>query len=309
MDELALLELPVVQLRVFLAMRHLEDRWGGLKASMDDLAELTGYSRSALSRAVSGLADNGWVRIVRTKRNYGLLSVNSYEILRCSRRKTSEDDGCASGETSTRSHVTIKSTNTVKSTNQVKPISKLHKLHPADAMGEKKEFVVINRWEDDDIGGFGLLDGEVSGLVPKATKGKIHREQKPIEKWTSADVASEFAARIYAKVRGIPGLINTRNLAMALASNRKKHGVTAVQEMAAMEKFFGDERNFTTIRKFPKNAHGMFLNAITHYLASAPVAASGPQPEKYVYASDGTKFDNSMFGRLELQEYESSLKG
>jgi hypothetical protein len=101
-------------------------------------------------------------------------------------------------------------------------------------------------------------------------------------------------------------------LSIALAQNRKKFGVTAVQEMAALEKFFSDERNMATIRKFPKNSHGVFLNAITKFLAenvSVETAVAVEEETVYVYASDGKKFDNSMPGRASLARYEEKMKG
>jgi hypothetical protein len=172
---------------------------------------------------------------------------------------------------------------------------------------------VVNRWQDDDDAGvFGLLEGETPGGASPAVKKKAHRSEKDLSSWTASDVASEFAVRVYAKVRGIPGLVNTKRLAIALAANRKKFGVTATQELAALEKFFADERNMATIKKFPKNSHGIFLNAITHYLAenvSVEVAIATEEQAVYVYASDGKQFDNSMPGRASMARYEDKLKG
>jgi hypothetical protein len=107
-------------------------------------------------------------------------------------------------------------------------------------------------------------------------------------------------------------LVNTKRLSIALAQNRKKFGVSSVQEMAALEKFFSDERNMATIRKFPKNSHGIFLNSITKYLAdnvSVETAVAVEEETVYVYASDGKQFDNSMPGRASLARYEEKMKG
>ena len=319
MDALALLELPPAQLRVFLALSHLENRWGGAKAvSMDELAELTGYGRSAISRAVSGLADARWIEVVRSKRNYGMLAKNKYRILGCppsDTRLVEDESPCASGETSTRSHVTTITTSNTKST---KSTSKLKSAVPSEphSAEAQKEIVVVNRWseDEDDLPGFGLLDSDVKPMVGKVNRRDAKtRNLRPRDEWTANDVASEFASRVYEKVRGIPGLVNTRGLAGALATNRKRFGVTAAQEMAALEKFFSDERNLATIKKFPKGAHGVFLNAITKFLADGHEAVSSPvdtvAADDYVYASDGKKFDNSMPGRAALKRYEEKLKG
>jgi len=306
-SDLELLELQPAQLKVFLAMRHLESRWGEVRATMDMLGELTGYSRSSVHRAVESLVELGWVRVVRTKRNYGLWNENRYTLLRCGIRETSRAkievtenvDGRVISDTTTSVLITTKSTSKNKST------SKLYK--------SPQEGSVVNRWQDDDDAGvFGLLEGETPGGASPAVKKKAHRSEKELSSWTASDVASEFAVRVYAKVRGIPGLVNTKRLAIALAANRKKFGVTATQELAALEKFFADERNMATIKKFPKNSHGIFLNAITHYLAenvSVEVAIATEEQAVYVYASDGKQFDNSMPGRASLARYEQKLKG
>jgi hypothetical protein len=285
---------------------------------MDELAELTGYGRSAISRAVAGLADTQWIEVVRSKRNYGMLAKNKYRILGCPPSDTRLADGeppCAPGETSTRSHVTTKST---KSTNITKSTSKLKSAVPSEphSAEAQRESVVVNRWseDEDDLPGFGLLDADVKPVVEKVNRRDAKtRNLRPRDEWTANDVASEFASRVYEKVRGIPGLVNTRGLAGALATNRKRFGVTAAQEVAALEKFFADERNLATIKKFPKGAHGVFLNSITKFLAEGHEVVVSPVDsvavEDYVYASDGKKFDNSMPGRAALKRYEDKLKG
>jgi hypothetical protein len=300
MDSLALLELKPAQLRVFLALCHLESRQGVVRASMEMLGELTGYSRSSVHRAVESLAEDGWVRVTRTKRNYGLLSENTYKILRCSPHDTSRAkmlaEGSVMGDTPTSVVITTKSIKSTKST------SKLN--------NSSREGSVVNRWSDEDseIGGFGSLEGKVPLNQTPVQKQKQHRSERPTDAWTASMMASEFASRVYAKVRGIPGLVNTQRLTIALNVNRKKFGITAAQEYAALEKFFADERNLATIRKFPKGAHGTFLNAITKHVA-ATGAVDSVQSDVYVYASDGKEFDNSMPGRKALERYEEKLKG
>lgn len=308
-DDLALLQLTPAQLRVFLALRHKEDRWGGVKATMDELSELTGYSRSSLFRAVTGLAENGFIAIERTKRNYGLLHNNRYRILRCVTRGTSEavlDD--------TRRVTDDTSTGVLITTNKLTTITTNKLNNASPAVKQEEGETVVNRWrdDDDDVAGVGLFDSEVKTPEEKVSKRSAQtRSLRPQAEWTANDVASEFASRVYAKIRGIPGLVNTRGLSGALATNRKKFGVRAVDEMATMEKFFSDERNIATLKKFPKGAHGLFLNAVTKYLAEEHTdeQVDTTQTEQYVYASDGKQFDNSMPGRAALARYELKLKG
>lgn len=318
-DELALLKLSHSELRVYLALNHLENRWGDVVASVEDLAELTGYGRSSISKAISGLSTHGFIEITRTKRNYGLLSKNRYRILDCPENWTSEpekpeNDAWGSPEywTSTRN------TNKLITTNKLLTTSKLKYLNPADlnSAEAQKEETVVNRWseDDDNIAGVGLFEDEVKPVEKKIPKNDPKtRGLRPQAEWTPADVASEFAARLYSKIRGIPGLVNTRALWGALARNRKQFGVTAAQEMAALERFLGDERNLLAIKRNAKGAHGMFLNAITRQLAEnaaiTPEVVDKPKVAEYVYASDGKEFDNSMYGRNRLRIYEESLKG
>jgi hypothetical protein len=176
---------------------------------------------------------------------------------------------------------------------------------------------MVNNWAEDD----GFILGDFSS-EPSTTK-KVNkrdpktRDKRQKEEWTPADVASEFAARTYAKLRGYPGVVNTQALWGALATNRKKYLVTAVIELEAMERFLGDERNIVAIRKYPKNAHKMFLNSISAQMNDVVVSLDMDElldkgtvsESEYVYASDGTEFDNSMAGRLEMKQHEEELKG
>lgn len=319
-NELALLKLSHSELRVYLALSHLETRWGDVVASMDDLSELTGYGRSSLSKAISNLSTHGFIEITRTKRNYGLLSKNRYRILDCPENWTSEpekpeNDAWGSPEYWTSTRGTNKLLTTSNNINIT--TSKLKYLNPADSNSAdaQKEETVVNNWTEDEGGiGFGLFEDEVKPVAKKIPKNDPKtRNLRPKEEWTAADVASEFSARLYAKIRGIPGLVNTKALWGALATNRKRFGVTASQELAALEKFLGDERNLLAIKRNAKGAHGMFLNAITRHLAENATIENDVVDKsdvaEYVYASDGKEFDNSMFGRNALSKYEQSLKG
>lgn len=177
---------------------------------------------------------------------------------------------------------------------------------------------MVNKWTSEDDGFIlGDFGSEFTPLKKVSKRDPKTRHMRPQEEWTPADVASEFASRAYAKLRGIPGVINTKALWGALATNRKKYNITAVLELEALERFFADDRNFVALRKNPKSAHGMFLNAITSQLHSIEMDLDMEEKSEqdltpsteFVYASDGTEFDNSMSGRLDRDAYEKSLKG
>jgi hypothetical protein len=177
---------------------------------------------------------------------------------------------------------------------------------------------MVNKWSDNDEGFIlGDFGSEFTPLKKMSKRDPKTRHLRPQEEWTPADVASEFSSRAYTKLRGIPGVINTKALWGALAANRKKYNITAVIELEALERFFADERNFVALRKNPKSAHGMFLNAITSQIhniemdldmGQEPIEQEVASSTEFVYASDGTEFDNSMAGRLDRKEYEARLK-
>lgn len=318
-EELRLLSLTPSELRLLLAFRHLEDRWHEVHATMDELGQLTGYSRASLSRALAGLQDAGFVKTTRTKRNFGMLSRNKYVLPPCVTGETSDvkntSEPCVISETSTTSINIDSSSITTVTTKAINPTG----LLVADATGEGK-VDMVNKWsEDDEVGGFGLFDNETPAsqkTKPMSKRDPKTRNLRPQDEWTAADVASEFSFRVYDKVRGIPGIVNTSNLRQALARNRSQFGITAMIEMEVMERFFSDERNLTSIRKFPTGAMGMFLKAITNNagnviedlgLGDEPVAVAPTQ--NLVYASDGRGFDNSISGRAAMKQYELKLKG
>jgi len=327
-EELRLLSLAPAELRLLLALRHLANRWREVNATMEELSNLTGYSRTTLWRAHAGLETAGFIDTTRTKRNFGFYARNRYVLSlgfmdetsqddACFTDGTSQDDACFTDGTST-SNIDIASITTKESNNTIKAINTSCLLGAAGTEEEK----MVNRWseEDDNIGGFGLLEGEVPSTQkakPISKRDPKTRHQRPQDEWTAADVASEFASRIYSKVRGVPGLVNTNALRGALAANRSRFNITATIEMEVMERFFADERNMATIRKAPSNSHGMFLRAITNNVQQVVEdfgmedneVVDEPEITSYVYASDGKSFDNSMPGRAALARYEKKLKG
>lgn len=271
------------------------DKWGDVNLTMAELSELTGYSRTTLWRALQALEAQDLVDTTRTKRNYGKLYKNRYKLIETS----------TAGQGNQDDNLTTVTTDTTLVKNAT------HSLGPE---GPKEEETMVNKWkDDDDVAGVGLLDEKpvaekVSKRDPKT------RHQRPQSEWTAADVASEFSWRVYDKVRGIPGMVNTQALRGALSANRKKFNITADVEMKLLEKFFADERNLATIKKYPKSTHGIFLNFITNNITSVSnettveQAVALAETLEYVVATDGRKFDNSVPGRKALERYEQKLK-
>ena len=185
----------------------------------------------------------------------------------------------------------------------------------------------MGKWnpeEDDNIAGVGRFDDEIA--IAKAGKPVSKRDPKtrylrPQHEWTAADVASEFSSRVYARVRGIPGLVKTEAVRGALSKWRKEHGITALIELEIMDMYFADERILVNAKKNPKFIVGSFLRMFTTHLDKArenrglpPITEEEPvvadsERRVYVYASDGKAFDNSLPGRKARDRYELSIKG
>lgn len=312
LDPAILLVLDPKELRTFLALHQLADRKGVIDASMVVLGELTGYTRESLRLAIRGLEKRSLVATLRKKRNGGKLSRNVYTLYPCQENLASTGDSNISKPgkkiflydmNSNNSHVTM----------------------PA-----KKE-IAMEKWKprgedtsgDDEIGGVGLFDDE----KPAAVKHKLStdkrdpktRGRRPQEEWTPADIAVEFSYQLAKKYPYLPGLLNTGQLRGALAKNRKQFGITAVIELEILRMFMADESKHRIDQ--PQLIYKFFLRMFTTHMDKALANLGMPtrrelsgvvddEPvEMYVYASDGRAFDNSMFGRKQLDKYESKLKG
>lgn len=322
-DNLLLLSLNVTEMRVLIALRHLAASNGKVQVTMEELGILTDYSREGIRRGLRGLEERGIIETSRTKRNLGRLYKNEYQLLHNSVQtvhKSVASDVEVDKNLPVEVHEFVASTASTKvlSTVQLQKVKNTsYSLGAESPVEDFKEVKVVNKWQDDDegVGGWGLLEGEKPASAPKVSKRDPKtRWQRPQEEWTAADVASEFAYRVYDRVRGIPGLVSTKDLRGALAANRSRFGVSATLEMELLEKFFGDERNMLAIKNSPRKAHGIFLNFITANINSVTEEMGMDEPEvdknvavDYVYASDGKKFDNSMPGRKALENYEKKL--
>lgn len=178
----------------------------------------------------------------------------------------------------------------------------------------------MNRWsdDDDDLGGFGLLEGEVPAAQrarPVSKRDPKTRNQRPQHEWTPNDTAAEFASQLYSRIRGIPGLLNVRRLAPILGKYRKDHGTTPLIEIEVMDMLLGDARRLADVKKDPANAWKIYLRMLATHGKKAqdnlevdePALDNEPAVE-YIVASDGRKFDNSMPGRAALERYEEKLR-
>lgn len=335
-EELRLLALAPAELRLLIAMRHLEDRWQEVTATMSELSELTGYGRTTLSRAVAGLESSGFITKTRTKRNYAFKSNNKYTLLHGSLQRTSTAEDVQVEENAEfvtfagkkipfrrspeRTSTEVDNKDIVDNKDLL-VINTSYLLVPAGNQEQKQENEMVNNWSDDDdnIGGFGLFEGEMTSAQKQQSLSKRttkNRHLRPQDDWTAADVATEFASRLYKRIPGVPALINTNTLRGVLAANRKRFNLDATIEMECLERFFADERNITLVRQSPQQVIGIFVKSITASVQDvvsdlgmddAPVVDK-PAESEYVYASDGREFDKSISGRAAMARYEEKLR-
>ncbi len=173
----------------------------------------------------------------------------------------------------------------------------------------------MNKWdEDDNIGGFGLLDGEVPAAQrpkPVSKRDPKTRNLRPQHEWTPNDVASEFASQLYGKIRGIPGLVNISRLAPILGKYRKERGLTAQVELEVLELLMTDEGRLREIKRDPANAWKIFLRMLAtngqkalENLGLDDASLDSTDNPGYIYSKDGRKFQNTMPGRAALERYE-----
>lgn len=321
------LELDDKEFRLLSALCHLSSRVGTVEATMEELAILTNRGPENVRRALRGLEKHGLVVTVRTKRNLGKLYKNRYTLPHCTVEElVPEDTLVHSTVGSTGGQVVPVSINGSNSSNdRTSRVDTTYLSVEGSAPHlEKKEIPVVNRWQDDDddLAGVGLLEGEVPASKAKrvvsdkrkpATRGK-----RPVAEWTSYDMATEFSYRLGRKFPMIPGLVNVKNLAGALAKNRKAYGITAEFEMEVMNLFFGDERRWRSAEEAPHLIHGKYLRMFTtHFdevmnnlgLAQTNGVVAEVAQQEYIYSSDGRKFDDSLLGRKALARHEATLEG
>jgi DNA-binding Lrp family transcriptional regulator len=303
-------------------LNRARNKWGEITITQKELCEQTGWSRTTLWREMSTLEEKNVVDTIRTRRNWGKLYKNRYEILvdgfkyeipevRIKFETESEievepvENICFTDETSTSDYDSYSSHTSYKQVNTTY-------LLDVTRQKSKGETKVVNKWDDDDdLGGFGLLDSDIKPKEVKVTKNSAStRNQRPRAEWTTKDVAAEFSSRLYKLVANIPNLAPGGKLGPILAKYRKENDTTALIELEIMDQLFQDTRQVDQIRKEPHRAMSFYLhmlktnfNKAVRNLEMKQEVDTAPAFE-YVYAKDGTRFDNSMFGRLQLKKYE-----
>ena len=299
--------------------------------TMEELSRYTQSSEESIRRALRKLEQLGLVKVVRTKRNLGKYSFNRYVLTAPSHKNVGSTPVSPSHKNvdlpAEPSHKNVGSTADIDIANITNIENKTTSYFTFGSERKRtKEVVVVSGWQDDDsnLAGFGLFDDEVpsSQKQPPASKRSAKtRNQRPQQDWTALDVAAEFASRVYQKMPGAVNVVNTIKLQKILAKNRKQFDLNPIIELEVMRLFFEDHWFKTKAKSEPHFIQGKFLKFFTSHLSVAlknlglhsdlaiteEQAMSSRQAE-FVYASDGTAFDNSMPGRKDLQVYEEKLR-
>lgn len=317
------------EFRVLSSLYHVANGRGIANLTLEELGDITRKSRETLRRSIRSLEEHGFIETIRKKRNYGKYHRNVYQLTivpeyqspcpnnEASTESVQEESPCLNNEASTDSYIANKLT----STNSVVNTSYL--LQVRTSAHEGKE-IKVGRWsldEDDNLGSVGLFEEE---LLEKVTPKKVSksdprtRNQRPDYEWTGFDVAAEFGDKLRRHFPEMPRLINTRNLGMVLTKYRKELNTNALVELELVKIFFADEKNLSYVARNPDKAMGVFLNLFKSRLAdamerlsmSAPQRSHVPQVDsetQFLYASDGTRFENNLVGRKALQLHEERL--
>lgn len=314
-DTLLLLSLNVTEMRTLLALRHLADPKGKVKVTMEELGILTKYSRESTRVALRGLEARGLVDTHRTKRNLGRLYKNEYQLVQ--ENLASDDD--ATKNLPVEVPEILASTADISNTSNTDNVLVKDTSYLLAAWGRTEQFKevkVVNRWkdDDDDVAGFGLLDSDIEKKqAPKKVSKKrpVNRMLRPEAEWTPQDVATEFAMMLYQNCKAHSGPVDSNKLRAILAGNRNRYKLTATTELEVLRRMFYDDEAVRSIQKSPENGYKIYLNwlmAHVNQTANGTVAIDESAPEEYVYASDGKTFDNSVPGRIDLKEYEATLR-
>lgn len=308
-------DLTNTQLKVFLTCCRFS-KGTQVTVNQTDLTIATGLHRATIYRAMESLMEKGLISRNRTKRNFGKFSNNEYLIHHVANHVANHVAPCCTDATSTAGQGSSNCSN--DSSTYCKELNTTYSIVLSET--KQKEGEKVRYQEDDDVQGFGLLDDDIKPPKEKVSKRTSKtRHLRPEEEWTALDVAAEFKKRVTDRIPGVVNVVNTIQLSKILGKNRKDFNLTATIELEVMDLFFNDWWFKNKAEKEPHYIAGRFLRFFTSHLNRALDNLGLQKVERvdikevkerseFIYASDGTEFDNSIPGRVELKEYEEGLK-
>jgi hypothetical protein len=296
--------------------------------TMEELSRYAQSSEESIRRSLRKLETVGLLKVERTKRNFGKFNFNKYFLLSPSHKNVDLPSHKFVDLQNSPSHKNVGSTADIDIAinNNIENKTTSYFMFEPEHKKKKKVIVVGKGWQDDDadLAGFGLFDDEVrssSSQKPASRRTGKTRNQRPHEDWTALDVASEFAYQVYQRLPGVVSPVNTLNLQKIIGKNRKQFDLNPLIELEVMRLFFADKWFLNEAHKSPHYIQGKFLKFFTshlhvalknlglnHDLTMTADDVLSSKAAEFVYASDGTPFDNSMPGRKDLELYETKLR-
>lgn len=321
--------------KVAVALYNLADFNGIIRITTKELSAFCNVSESTLTRAFRDLESKGFLTTTRSRKGYNRFSENVYAVQL--EAKTSSPLSSSTQAKLRGSWADVPTVVSTKSSEAV--ISTALKVSDAN---ESKGYLLSLRDERSTVGTLAnrqsnsyeshkgkeiLRISSPTGKAPvkisvsnsekpeAVTCQKLSvdpkdfrtRARRPVETWTTWDVAAEFADRLQQSYPQRPLLINKKNLAGALLPMRAKFNSTPKVEMILMNWFFEDRQKVRVAERNPQKVIGVFLNTFKTHIEKAKMVAETPVIPQFVYANDGKKFDNSMPGRRAMKDYNQKI--
>ena len=315
--------------KVGVALYQLADSQGEVRTSTKDLAEFCNVSESTLTRAFRDLEAQGYLETQRSRKGFNRFSFNIYrlklEVVESSAGPRVNGLWASSSIVHSKSVESNDALSLTVSSSEVKTEvlpSLKNEQSTADTVTNKSLVSLVSK-KGIEILRISTPTGEPvekpkseSEKKSKATTQKLSvdprdfrtRGRRPVESWTTWDIAAEFADELQKKFPSKPLLINKKQLAAALLPMRSRYGSTAEAEMWLMKIYFMDKAKLRLAVTAPSKVIGAYLNLFKTHLDKAIYAVSQPIHEEFVYADDGREFDNSIPGRLQRDRYNEKLK-
>jgi len=302
------------QFRLLAQICLLAGSEGHLKASIAELCVQTNKSSDKTVRsALKGLEAVGLITLTKTRRANGFngrlkITVKNYRTQAVENYRTSHD---------------YKSADLIANKPLVPNSQDSYKLKDIEnnkVVFTKEIKVPMRNYEDDgdNLAGFGLVE-ERDAPQPKIRKSDPRtRGKRPEHEWSPMDVAAEFSFRVGRKYPLLPGTVNVKQLAGALAKFRSQYQTNALIELELLRLFMGNERNFKGLGDEAPLLYKNFLasfksniNQARENLGLAKITAPKEtiSNSATLVASDGRVFQNSLSGRAQLERHEQRLKG
>lgn len=314
-------DLPIshYEFRLLAVICRLAGQEGTVDVRIADLCTLTqGPSEKTVRRALKALEGHGLISRRRLRSAGGYLDTYEYTVISLPDTDDRLENSLA--DISVRTEVSISNetrgtTSTSSNLFQVERLIDRDTTYPLNPCGISEENPMhFTDNDDENIGGFGLLE-------PRAVEQKVRkndpktRYKRPQHEWTPSDVAAEFNKQVCNRCPWLPGLVNQRALAGALAKYRVQYQTNALVELELLKLFMDDDRNFTHVGAEDTTLYKKFLASFRTKINQARdnlgiVMPSEPEQNvtpaaPMLRASDGREFPNTMSGRLMLERYES----